>query len=120
MRVLRRALELVWTTFGFVATKEEDRELLNKICEGLFERHGAESGRAKGSEEYFDKCLELVLRDRRARELFYWIGVKHLWCMLLAPFKIALEKPEFKEEFENAVHALKEAIEVLEEEEEEI
>jgi hypothetical protein len=110
-RAVKYLSELLYATLGFTVVKSSNRELVNKICEMLYEKYRVKREHEKDSEEYFDKCLELaVKRNKHARELFYQFGVLHL---LLTPIKTLLEAQEFKKAFEEAVHTIKENLDTI-------
>jgi hypothetical protein len=113
-RAIEYLFKLSYATLGFMAVKSSNRELVGKMCEKLFEKYNVKPDHEKDSEEYFDKCLELaVKRNKHAREFFYQFGVLH---SLLTPIKALLEVPEFKKAFEEAVHIIKENLDIIIEE----
>jgi hypothetical protein len=103
-RAVSHVLEVGWAIFGSAVAVSISEEFFSKICEKLFDKYKAEPRCTKGSEKYFIECLELVLRDKYARELFYWIG---RYFLLFAPLEI-LETPEVGECIEKLCRVLKE------------
>ena len=103
-RAVRYVFELGWATLGFTVAVTYNRKLVSKICELVFEKYKVKPKCRKSSKKYFDKCLELALRNRYTRELFCRIGVLFL---LTAPFKV-LETPEIREYIEKLSRVLKE------------
>jgi hypothetical protein len=73
-----KVLRLVGALFGFVVTLLTNRELVDMVCERLFEMYNVEPKPSVESDEYYKLCIELVLKNEDASCVFYCLALLYI------------------------------------------
>jgi predicted NUDIX family phosphoesterase len=64
--------------FGFKETLLTNRELVDVVCERLLEMYNVEQRPAVESDEYYKQCIELVMNNEDASDVFYWLALLYI------------------------------------------
>jgi hypothetical protein len=78
VEVPAKALRLGAVLFGFKETLLTNRELVDVVCERLLEMYNVEQRQATESDEYYKMCIELVMNNEDASNVFYWLGLLYI------------------------------------------
>jgi hypothetical protein len=75
VEILAKAFRVSAVLFGFKEVLLTNRKLVDSVCERLFEMCNVEPKPAAGSDEYYRQCIELVLENKDASDVFYGLAL---------------------------------------------